>query len=176
MLTNSATKIVCPTHNKVAICVRPNYYKCCKCLLPFFARHGISTEYNACREIENPYRTRYQKLPRFSESPSFFFAVAEFISNEFKYSMPRIEEMNVFDEFAGLYKSARGKFGAIRGKILLKPNVGIVTLIHEYTHHIAHVDKLKVNDEFSSIHGADFLTVEKMLLESFDTNKENFNV
>lgn len=137
------------------------------------------SEYNRCREIETPYRKLYGHIQFWSnETTRGFHNAILFLTTELNYPMPRLLELlpshKLYKEgMNGLYLS-----GSVKSEtktschILLRHYANIITLIHEYAHHIAWLDRLKVSDDFAIHHGADFLTIEKMLLEMFHQAKK----
>lgn len=176
----SAYTFTCPQHGKPARFVDNTHYKCPKCYgHGQYVPEGCKvTEYDACHQIELEYRSMFAGYT-FSDSTPVFHATNSFLATFFKYPLPVLclpfgDEAG---EFSGMYKAVNGKFGDVRAKIILKPWATIITLIHEFAHHVARVDKLKVKDDFANLHGADFLIVEKMLLQGFaDHRKGLINV
>lgn len=165
---------LCPRHKKPVKWVDDNHYRCPQChwnnYVPPFC---TPTEYDRCRKIEEPYRAAEGGF-QFNIDTAFFFKVNNFLAAEFHYPAPKLEgpDKDYDLSYTGLYKGVQGKFGKMRGKIHLQNYAGIVTLIHEFTHHVAACDRLKVSDDLSNLHGADFLVVEEMLLKSFATARK----
>lgn len=146
------------------------------------------SEYIRCRKIEAPYRELYSNVQFWSNGPvrkqglypnsAVFNNVLLFLTTELKYPMPRLVELtpehpSYLEGTTGLYLSGRLKSQTKTScRILLRHYASIITLIHEYAHHIVWLDKLKASDDFSIHHGADFLTIEKLLLEIFHQAKK----
>ena len=124
------------------------------------------TEYRKCRLLERRFEHLtmwgYPKFRRWEDSQEAYRNVLLFFVAEINYPMPRLGTLND-ERYKGLYL----RTGVSSPAILLHPKSSIITLIHEYTHHIAWLDRVRVNDEESISHGADFLTLEEMLLTMF---------
>lgn len=137
------------------------------------------SEYNRCREIEAPYRKLYRDIHFWgNEINREFQNTLLFLTTELNYPMPRLVRLTPthyawLEGVNGLYLNGKLKSDTKTScRILLRNHANIITLIHEYAHHIAWLDRLKVSDDFAIHHGADFLTIEKMLLEMFHQAKK----